>query len=164
MGGQTFELNPAKWIYSPCWGGVLFWHRDQDVVQHETKPYMSRVLLSGWSPGSQAINRLCTQCSCSIPFTHPYLWVCFLRLCACVCVRLIHRAVKCRRGSVYSCCCVPGSVTVPSPSHTSCTTRRTSPSYPPSINQVAQHHCSIVLPFTLMAGISTISLLVQSVV
>lgn len=85
MGGQTFELNPAKWIYSPCWGGVLFWHRDQDVVQHETKPYMSRVLLSGWSPGSQAINRLCTQCSCSIPFTHPYLWVCFLRLCVCVC-------------------------------------------------------------------------------
>lgn len=124
-----------------------------------------------WSPGSQAIIRLCTQCSCSIPFTRPYadvtalyLWVCFLRLCACVCVRLIHRAVKCRRGSVSSCCSVPGSVTVPSPSHTSCTTRRTSPSYPPSTNQLAPHPCSIALPFTQMAGISTISLLVQSVV
>lgn len=167
MGGQTFELNPAKWIYSPCWGGVLFWHRDQDVVQHETKPYMSLVLLKSWIPGHhQALYTMFMFNTFYSPLCWCYgaIFVSVFLKTLCVCVRLIHRAVKCRRGSVYSCCCVPGSVTVPSPSHTSCTTRRTSPSYPPSTNQLAPHPCSIALPFTQMAGISTISLLVQSVV
>lgn len=132
------------------------------MVQHETKPYMSLVLLKSWIPGHH--QALYTMFMFNTFYSPLFVSVFLKTLCVCVCVRLIHRAVKCRRGSVSSCCSVPGSVTVPSPSHTSCTTRRTSPSYPPSTNQLAPHPCSIALPFTQMAGISTISLLVQSVV